>query len=148
AYGLLAADEKRDAVRTYQRSLDAVDPDDVDAVYEALAEELLAEVSDREAATRYKREVRETKQENERRQRQDAPMVGDDFVDAREITRAEAKRRTRIRELKQRVVDQTPGLDSTQNVRVRRDGNRLVASLTTIGQHNVRDYQVEQQRNA
>nr|RDZ30244.1 hypothetical protein DEQ67_16815 [Haloferax sp. Atlit-48N] len=75
-------------------------------------------------------------------------MVGDDFVDAREITRAEAKRRTRIRELKQRVVDQTPGLDSTQNVRVRRDGNRLVASLTTIGQHNVRDYQVEQQRNA
>ena len=51
AYGLLAADEKRDAVRTYQRSLDAVDPDDVDAVYEDLSEELLAEVSDREAAT-------------------------------------------------------------------------------------------------
>ncbi|ELZ76078.1 hypothetical protein C456_04600 [Haloferax volcanii DSM 14919] len=79
-------------------------------------------------------------------------MVGDSFVDAGDITRAEAKRRTRIRDkkqqLKQRVVDQTPGLDSTQNVRVRRDGNRLVASLTTIGQHNVRDYQVEQQRNA
>ncbi|MFU1783357.1 hydantoinase/oxoprolinase family protein [Haloarcula japonica] len=51
AYGLLAADEKRDAVRTYQRSLDTVDPDDVDAVYEELSEELLAEVSDREAAT-------------------------------------------------------------------------------------------------
>jgi len=51
AYGLLAADEKRDAVRTYQRSLSAVDPDAVDAVYEDLSEELLAEVSDREAAT-------------------------------------------------------------------------------------------------
>ncbi|NLV07989.1 hydantoinase/oxoprolinase family protein [Haloarcula rubripromontorii] len=51
AYGLLAADEKRDAVRTYQRSLDAVDPDDVDAVYEDMAEELLAEVSNRETAT-------------------------------------------------------------------------------------------------
>ncbi|NLV15412.1 hydantoinase/oxoprolinase family protein [Haloarcula argentinensis] len=51
AYGLLAADEKRDAVRTYQRSLDAVDPDDVEAVYEELAQELLTEVSDRETAT-------------------------------------------------------------------------------------------------
>jgi N-methylhydantoinase A len=51
AYGLLAADEKRDAVRTYQGSLAEVDPDDVDAVYETLAEELLAAVSDREAAT-------------------------------------------------------------------------------------------------
>ncbi|EMA09857.1 N-methylhydantoinase A [Haloarcula vallismortis] len=51
AYGLLAADEKRDAVRTYQRPLDAVDPQDVDTVYDELAEELLAEVSDREAAT-------------------------------------------------------------------------------------------------
>ncbi|GCF16117.1 hydantoinase [Haloarcula mannanilytica] len=50
AYGLLAADEKRDAVRTYQRALDAADPDDVDTVYEELSEELLAEVSDREAA--------------------------------------------------------------------------------------------------
>jgi N-methylhydantoinase A len=50
AYGLLAADEKRDAVRTYQRSLDAVDADDVDAVYEELSEQLLSEVSDRDAA--------------------------------------------------------------------------------------------------
>jgi N-methylhydantoinase A len=59
AYGLLAADEKRDAVRTYQRSLAAADPDDVDAVYEALAEELLAEVSDPEAATvRYSADLR------------------------------------------------------------------------------------------
>ncbi|MFC6825000.1 hydantoinase/oxoprolinase family protein [Halopelagius fulvigenes] len=51
AYGLLAADEKRDAVRTYQRSLGEVDPDDVDAVYEELSENLLAEVSDRDEAT-------------------------------------------------------------------------------------------------
>ena len=50
AYGLLAADEKRDAVRTYQRSLAAVDPDEVDALYDELTEELLAEVSDRERA--------------------------------------------------------------------------------------------------
>jgi N-methylhydantoinase A len=50
AYGLLAADEKRDAVRTYQRSLSDLDPDDVDAVYEELSEELLSEVSDRERA--------------------------------------------------------------------------------------------------
>jgi len=59
AYGLLAADEKRDAVRTYQRSLDGVDADDVDAVYEDMADELLAEVSDREAATvRYAADLR------------------------------------------------------------------------------------------
>ncbi|MFD1600134.1 hydantoinase/oxoprolinase family protein [Halobellus rarus] len=50
AYGLLAADEKRDAVRTYQRSLADVDPDDVDDVYEDLSEELLSEVSERENA--------------------------------------------------------------------------------------------------
>ncbi|GAB3694894.1 hydantoinase/oxoprolinase family protein [Halorubrum pallidum] len=50
AYGLLAADEKRDAVRTHQRPLADVDPDDVDAVYDALSEELLTEVSDRDAA--------------------------------------------------------------------------------------------------
>ncbi|WP_276274000.1 hydantoinase/oxoprolinase family protein [Haloarcula litorea] len=51
AYGLLAADEKRDAVRTHQRSLAEVDPEAVDAVYEELTEELLAEVSDRERAS-------------------------------------------------------------------------------------------------
>jgi N-methylhydantoinase A len=50
AYGLLAADEKRDAVRTYQRPLADADPDDVDAVYDDLTDELLTEVSDREAA--------------------------------------------------------------------------------------------------
>jgi N-methylhydantoinase A len=51
AYGLLAADEKRDAVRTRRRALGEVDPDAVDAVYGALTDELLAEVSDRDAAT-------------------------------------------------------------------------------------------------
>ncbi|SMO83684.1 hydantoinase/oxoprolinase family protein [Halorubrum cibi] len=51
AYGLLAADEKRDAVRTRQRPLSAVDPDAIDAVYAELSEELLAQVSDRDAAS-------------------------------------------------------------------------------------------------
>ena len=50
AYGLLAADEKRDAVRTHQRPLADADPGEVDAVYGELTDELLAEVSDREAA--------------------------------------------------------------------------------------------------
>ncbi|RLM90529.1 hydantoinase/oxoprolinase family protein [Haloarcula sp. Atlit-7R] len=82
AYGLLAADEKRDAVRTYQRSLDAVDPDDVDAVYEALAEELLAEVSDREAATvRYSADLRYAGQSFELTVDVDRPF---DTADARE----------------------------------------------------------------
>ena len=51
AYGLLAADEKRDAVRTYQRPLEAIDPDSVDGVYEALVDQLYSEVSDRDRAT-------------------------------------------------------------------------------------------------
>ncbi|WP_066414361.1 hydantoinase/oxoprolinase family protein [Halorubrum aethiopicum] len=51
AYGLLAADEKRDAVRTRQHPLSAVDPDAIDEVYRELSEELLAEVSDPDAAT-------------------------------------------------------------------------------------------------
>lgn len=46
AYGLLAADEKQDAVKTYHRSLDAIDPEDVDGVYADLADEVLAEISD------------------------------------------------------------------------------------------------------
>ena len=59
AYGLLAADEKRDAVRTYQRPLSAVDPDDVDAVYADLSAELLSQVSDRDAArVRYAADLR------------------------------------------------------------------------------------------
>ncbi|WP_158547619.1 hypothetical protein [Haloferax sp. Atlit-6N] len=80
-------------------------------------------------------------------------MVADDFGGRGEpITRAEARRRARLRgkkqKLRQRVVDQTAGLDNPRNVRVRRDGNKLVASLTPVGQQNVREYQVEQQRNA
>lgn len=82
AYGLLAADEKRDAVRTYQRSLDAVDPDDVDAVYEDLSEELLAEVSDREAATvRHSADLRYAGQSFELTVAVDRPF---DTADARE----------------------------------------------------------------
>ena len=51
AYGLLAADEKQDAVKTYQRSLDTVDPDDVDGIYADLEEQVLAEISDPDRAT-------------------------------------------------------------------------------------------------
>ncbi|KZX46561.1 hydantoinase/oxoprolinase family protein [Haloarcula sp. K1] len=82
AYGLLAADEKRDAVRTYQRSLGAVDPDDIDAVYEELSEELLAEVSDREAATvRHSADLRYAGQSFELTVDVDRPF---DTADARE----------------------------------------------------------------
>lgn len=82
AYGLLAADEKRDAVRTYQRSLDAVDPDEVDTVYEELSEELLAEVSDREAATvRHSADLRYAGQSFELTVDVDRPF---DTADARE----------------------------------------------------------------
>ncbi|VTT86172.1 N-methylhydantoinase A [Halorubrum sp. DM2] len=59
AYGLLAADEKRDAVRTYQCSLTDIDSDDVDTVYDDLSETLLVEISDRDAATvRYSADLR------------------------------------------------------------------------------------------
>jgi len=51
AYGLLAADEKRDAVRTYQRPLEDLDPGGVDEVYEELVDQLYSEVSDRDRAT-------------------------------------------------------------------------------------------------
>ncbi|ELZ44757.1 N-methylhydaintoinase A [Halorubrum californiense DSM 19288] len=50
AYGLLAADETRDAVRTRQAPLAAVDPEAVDALYGELADGLLDEVSDPDAA--------------------------------------------------------------------------------------------------
>ncbi|MYL18181.1 hydantoinase/oxoprolinase family protein [Halorubrum terrestre] len=50
AYGLLAADETRDAVRTRQGPLAAVDPDAIDALYGDLADGLLDEVSDPDAA--------------------------------------------------------------------------------------------------
>jgi N-methylhydantoinase A len=51
AYGLLAADEKQDAVRTYQRSLDAVDPDTVDGIYADLEEQVLTGISAPDRAT-------------------------------------------------------------------------------------------------
>ncbi|TKX60848.1 hydantoinase/oxoprolinase family protein [Halorubrum sp. ASP1] len=50
AYGLLAADETRDAVRTRQAPLAEVDPDAVEAVYAELTEGLSDEVSDPAAA--------------------------------------------------------------------------------------------------
>jgi N-methylhydantoinase A len=50
AYGLLAADETRDAVRTRQGPLAEVDPEAVDALYGELADGLLGEVSDPDAA--------------------------------------------------------------------------------------------------
>ncbi|MGM0446989.1 MAG: hydantoinase/oxoprolinase family protein [Methanobacteriota archaeon] len=50
AYGLLAADETRDAVRTRQGPLGEVDPEAVDALYGELADDLLDEVSDPDAA--------------------------------------------------------------------------------------------------
>jgi N-methylhydantoinase A len=51
AYGLLAADEKQDAVKTYQRSLDAIDSEDVDSVYADLADDVLGEISDPDRAS-------------------------------------------------------------------------------------------------
>ena len=50
AFGLLAADETRDAVRTHQRPLAEVDPGAVDARYEELGDRLSSEVSDAGAA--------------------------------------------------------------------------------------------------
>ncbi|TKX73132.1 hydantoinase/oxoprolinase family protein [Halorubrum sp. GN11_10-6_MGM] len=50
AYGLLAADETRDAVRTRQAPLDEVDPGAVDELYGELADGLLDELSDPDAA--------------------------------------------------------------------------------------------------
>ena len=50
AYGLLAADETRDAVRTRQGPLAETDPEAVDALYGDLADDLLDEVSDPAAA--------------------------------------------------------------------------------------------------
>ncbi|WP_424015313.1 hydantoinase/oxoprolinase family protein [Halorubrum xinjiangense] len=50
AYGLLAADETRDAVRTRQGPLAEVDSEAVDALYGELADGLLDEVSDPDAA--------------------------------------------------------------------------------------------------
>ncbi|MFB6105531.1 MAG: hydantoinase/oxoprolinase family protein [Halobacteriaceae archaeon] len=50
AYGLLAADETRDAARTYRVPLGECDPDAVESVYESLAAEVRDAVSDPGAA--------------------------------------------------------------------------------------------------
>ena len=51
AYGLLAADETHDAVRTVTQPLTDTDPAEIDAIYDKLIESLLADVSDPAAAT-------------------------------------------------------------------------------------------------
>jgi N-methylhydantoinase A len=82
AYGLLAADEKQDAVRTYQRPLESVDPDAVEPIYDELVDDVLAEISDPERATvRYSADLRYAGQSFEL-----AVEVGDSFdpVDARD----------------------------------------------------------------
>ncbi|WP_430504653.1 hydantoinase/oxoprolinase family protein [Haloparvum sp. PAK95] len=50
AYGLLAADEKHDAVRTYRTPLAEADPEAVDERYDELEREALAEARDPDAA--------------------------------------------------------------------------------------------------
>jgi N-methylhydantoinase A len=51
AYGLLAADERRDAVQTRRRRLDAIDPDAMETVCADLAAEVREQVRNPEAAT-------------------------------------------------------------------------------------------------
>jgi N-methylhydantoinase A len=51
AYGLLAADERRDAVQTRRRRLDAVDPDEIETVCADLAGEVREQVRHPESAT-------------------------------------------------------------------------------------------------
>ncbi|TQQ83622.1 hydantoinase/oxoprolinase family protein [Halonotius terrestris] len=51
AYGLLAADETHDAVRTVTQSLADSDPEEIDAMYDELIESVLADTSEPEAAT-------------------------------------------------------------------------------------------------
>ena len=51
AYGLLAADETHDAVRTVTQPLADSDPADIDVIYDELIESVLADVSEPEAAT-------------------------------------------------------------------------------------------------
>ncbi|TYL38317.1 5-oxoprolinase [Natronococcus pandeyae] len=50
AFGLLAADESYDAVRTVGVALDSAEPADLEAVYEDLVADVLADASDRDAA--------------------------------------------------------------------------------------------------
>ena len=51
AYGLLAADETHDAVRTVTQPLADSDPEEIDAIYDELVESVLADTSESEAAT-------------------------------------------------------------------------------------------------
>jgi N-methylhydantoinase A len=51
AYGLLAADEKHDSVRTFRASLDALDTATVESAYDELSDEVLADVTTPDAAT-------------------------------------------------------------------------------------------------
>ena len=51
AYGLLAADETHDAVRTVTQPLADSDPEEIDAMYDELIETVLADASDPDAAT-------------------------------------------------------------------------------------------------
>ncbi|WP_135301986.1 hydantoinase/oxoprolinase family protein [Haloarcula amylovorans] len=51
ALGLLAADERHDAVRTFRARLDSVDPDSVESVLGALEDSVLDETATPEAAT-------------------------------------------------------------------------------------------------
>ncbi|ESS09597.1 MAG: N-methylhydantoinase A/acetone carboxylase, beta subunit [uncultured archaeon A07HN63] len=51
AYGLLAADETHDAVRTITQPLADSDPDEIDAIYDELIESVLADASEPDAAT-------------------------------------------------------------------------------------------------
>ena len=51
AYGLLAADETHDAVRTVTQPLADSDPEEIDAIYDDLIESVLADASEPEVAT-------------------------------------------------------------------------------------------------
>ena len=51
ALGLLAADERHDATRTYRSALAEVDSDEVESVFDDLTESVLADASDPERAT-------------------------------------------------------------------------------------------------
>jgi N-methylhydantoinase A len=51
AYGLLAADETHDAVRTVTQPLADSDPEEIDAIYDELVESVLADTSEPAAAT-------------------------------------------------------------------------------------------------
>jgi len=66
AYGLLAADEKHDAVRTHRERLDTLDPSTAGSLLDDLREDVLASASDPDAATvEYAADLRYTGQSYE-----------------------------------------------------------------------------------